>query len=118
MPEQAMDSANDFSAAPISLYRRSGTDMFATLAAVAAVGHRAGAAGSRVRISGLQGIGSFNWAFLTQTPKPVGEAGGGMANAIAGSVLILLIGSVFGVPLGIGAGIYLAEYGRGTASAM
>jgi len=60
-----------------------------------------------------KGLGSINWAFLTQTPKPVGEVGGGMANAIAGSTLILLIGSAFGVPLGIGAGIYLAEYGRG-----
>src|SRR5438270_132057 len=60
-----------------------------------------------------RGIGSINWAFLTQTPKPVGEAGGGMANAIAGSALILAIASLFGVPLGIGAGIYLAEYGRG-----
>jgi len=59
------------------------------------------------------GIGSLNWAFLTQTPKPVGEAGGGMANAIAGSVLILLIASILGVPVGIGAGIYLAEYARG-----
>jgi phosphate transport system permease protein len=59
-----------------------------------------------------KGIGSINWAFLTQTPKPVGEAGGGMANAIGGSILILLIGSTVGVPLGIGAGIYLAEYGR------
>ena len=59
-----------------------------------------------------KGIGSLNWAFLTQTPKPVGEVGGGMANAIGGSILILLIGSVVGVPVGIGAGIYLAEYGR------
>lgn len=59
-----------------------------------------------------KGIGSLNWAFLTQTPKPVGEAGGGMANAIAGTVLILLIASSMGVPIGIGAGIYLAEYGR------
>jgi len=59
-----------------------------------------------------RGIGSINWAFLTQTPKPVGEAGGGMANAIAGSAFILLIASVIGVPVGIGAGIYLAEYGR------
>jgi len=59
------------------------------------------------------GIGSLNWAFLTQTPKPVGEAGGGMANAIAGSVLILLVASILGVPVGIGAGIYLAEYARG-----
>jgi phosphate transport system permease protein len=60
-----------------------------------------------------KGIGSLNWAFLTQTPKPVGEAGGGMANAIAGSGLILLVASLMGVPVGIGAGIYLAEYGRG-----
>src|SRR5580693_3046120 len=59
-----------------------------------------------------RGIGSINWAFLTQTPKPVGEAGGGMANAIVGSVFILALASVLGVPLGVGAGIYLAEYGR------
>jgi len=59
-----------------------------------------------------KGFGSLNWAFLTQTPKPVGEPGGGMANAIAGSVYILLIASTLGVPLGIGAGIYLSEYGR------
>jgi phosphate transport system permease protein len=59
-----------------------------------------------------RGIGSINWAFLTQTPKPVGEPGGGMANAIVGSAFILAIASVVGVPLGIGAGIYLAEFGR------
>ncbi len=59
-----------------------------------------------------KGIGAINWAFLTQIPKPVGEAGGGMANAIVGSLLILAIASLFGVPLGIGAGIYLSEWGR------
>src|SRR5580765_5122286 len=59
-----------------------------------------------------RGVGSINWAFLTQTPKPVGEAGGGMANAIVGSIFILGIASVIGVPFGIGAGIYLAEFGR------
>jgi phosphate transport system permease protein len=59
-----------------------------------------------------RGIGSINWAFLTQTPKPVGESGGGMANAIVGSAFILTIASVVGVPVGIGAGIYLAEFGR------
>jgi phosphate transport system permease protein len=59
-----------------------------------------------------KGLGSLNWAFLTQTPKPVGEVGGGMANAIGGTALILLIASTVGVPVGIGAGIYLAEYGR------
>ena len=59
-----------------------------------------------------RGVGSLNWAFLTQTPKPVGEVGGGMANAIVGSVIILAIASIIGVPFGIGAGIYLAEFGH------
>jgi phosphate transport system permease protein len=61
----------------------------------------------------FRGIGALDWAFLTHTPKPVGEPGGGMANAIVGSGLILLIASSIGVPLGIGSGIYLAEYGYG-----
>ena len=59
-----------------------------------------------------KGIGSINIAFLTQTPKPVGEAGGGMANAIVGTGVILAIASLMGVPLGIGAGVFLSEYGR------
>jgi phosphate transport system permease protein len=59
-----------------------------------------------------RGIGSINWAFLTQTPKPVGESGGGMANAIVGSAFILALASVLGVPIGVGAGVYLAEFGR------
>jgi phosphate transport system permease protein len=59
-----------------------------------------------------RGVGSINWAFLTQTPKPVGEAGGGMANAIVGSGFILALASVLGVPVGVGAGIYIAEFGR------
>lgn len=59
-----------------------------------------------------RGGGAIDWAFLTQTPKPVGETGGGMANAIVGSLLILGIASLIGVPLGVGAGIYLAEFGR------
>ncbi len=59
-----------------------------------------------------RGFGSISWAFLTQLPKPVGEAGGGMANGIVGTVFILGIASVMGVPLGIGAGIYLSEYGQ------
>ncbi len=60
----------------------------------------------------IKGIGSVNIAFLTQTPKPPGETGGGMANAIIGTGLILAVASVIGLPLGIGSGIYLAEYGR------
>lgn len=59
-----------------------------------------------------KGIGSINLAFLTNTPKPVGEVGGGMANAIAGSAMILGMASLIGVPLGIGSGVYLSEFGR------
>jgi phosphate transport system permease protein len=59
-----------------------------------------------------RGLADLNWAFLTQIPAPMGESGGGMANAIVGSLMILLVASVIGVPLGIGSGVYLAEYGR------
>ncbi len=61
----------------------------------------------------IKGAGSVNLSFLTQTPKPPGELGGGMANGIVGTGLILLVASALGVPTGIGCGIYLAEYGRG-----
>jgi phosphate transport system permease protein len=61
-----------------------------------------------------KGASSLNLAFFTQVPKPVGETGGGMANAIFGSAVLLLIGSVVGVPIGIAGGIFLAEFGRGT----
>src|SRR5215472_15287394 len=60
----------------------------------------------------IKGIGSVNLAFLTQTPKPPGEVGGGMANGIVGTGLILCVASLLGIPLGIGSGIYLAEYGQ------
>lgn len=66
----------------------------------------------------FKGIGSINLAFLTNTPKPVGEPGGGMANAIVGSLFILAIGSVIGVPLGIGSGIYMSEYGKNRYSTL
>src|SRR5271169_176973 len=59
-----------------------------------------------------KGVGSLNWSFLTHIPAPEGEAGGGMANAIVGSALILAVASLIGVPFGVGAGIYLAEFGR------
>src|ERR1700678_3663162 len=61
-----------------------------------------------------KGASSLNFAFFTQIPKPVGEVGGGMANAIVGSGGLLGIASLLGVPVGIGGGIYLAEFGRGT----
>lgn len=60
----------------------------------------------------------LNWAFLTELPKPVGEAGGGMANAIVGSAKMLLIASLIGIPIGLFAGTYLAEFGGKTVSFM
>ena len=61
-----------------------------------------------------KGASSLNLAFFTHVPVPVGEAGGGMATAIAGSGVILGLASLLGIPVGIGAGVYLAEYARGT----
>jgi phosphate transport system permease protein len=58
-----------------------------------------------------EGFGSVNWAFFTQLPKPVGEAGGGMANAIVGTFLLLGIAALIGVPVGVLGGVYLSEYG-------
>jgi phosphate transport system permease protein len=60
----------------------------------------------------LQGIGSVNLRFLLDSPRPVGE-GGGIGNAILGSLLLLLVSSVIGLPLGIAIGIYLSEFGAG-----
>ncbi len=60
-----------------------------------------------------KGASSLNLAFFTHIPAPVGELGGGMANAIVGSGMILAVASVLGIPVGIGAGVYLAEFGRG-----
>jgi len=60
-----------------------------------------------------KGASSLNLAFFTKTPAPVGETGGGMANAIVGSGILLALSSVLGVPIGIAAGIYLSEFGRG-----
>lgn len=56
-----------------------------------------------------QGIASMNWHFLTNLPKPVGETGGGVSNALVGSILILLVSCVIAIPLGIVIGIYLSE---------
>ncbi|HEV7388099.1 MAG TPA: phosphate ABC transporter permease PstA [Gemmatimonadaceae bacterium] len=56
-----------------------------------------------------KGASSLSLDFFTHMPKPVGEPGGGMANAIVGTLLLIGIASVFGLPVGIGAGLYLAE---------
>ena len=58
-----------------------------------------------------QGFSSINFAFFTQLPKPVGESGGGMANAIVGTFILLAQAAVFGVPVGVLGGVFLSEYG-------
>lgn len=58
----------------------------------------------------LHGLKSLNWAFFTKLPKPSGEIGGGMANAIVGSGKVLLVATLIGVPIGFLAGVFLAEY--------
>jgi phosphate transport system permease protein len=56
------------------------------------------------------GAGAIDWHFLTQLPKPVGETGGGMANAIVGTLALLGLASLIGVPVGVLGGVYLSEY--------
>ena len=57
-----------------------------------------------------RGIGALNWDFFTQLPKPVGEAGGGMANAIVGTLMLTGLGGLFAIPVGIVSGVYMSEY--------
>jgi len=59
----------------------------------------------------VNGASSVNWDFFTHLPKPVGETGGGMANAIVGSLALLAFAGVIGIPVGVLGGVYLAEYG-------
>ncbi|MFB3777102.1 MAG: phosphate ABC transporter permease PstA [Bryobacteraceae bacterium] len=57
------------------------------------------------------GARAVDWDFFTKLPRPVGEAGGGMANAIVGSVRLLLLATLMGAPVGFVTGVYLAEFG-------
>ncbi len=58
------------------------------------------------------GFSAINWDFFTQMPKPVGESGGGLANAIVGTLILVGLGCCLSLPIGIMAGIYLSEYGN------
>lgn len=60
----------------------------------------------------VNGARNLDWAFFTELPKPTGETGGGMANAIVGSAKILGMATLIGVPIGFLGGVYLAEYGN------
>lgn len=55
------------------------------------------------------GLGSLNWALFSQGPKPVGETGGGILNAIVGSLIVVVLATIIAIPIGISVGIYLAE---------
>lgn len=66
----------------------------------------------------VNGARSLNLNFFTKLPVPVGEDGGGMANAIVGSGKVLLLASVIGVPIGVLGGVYLAEFGKGVFAAV
>jgi len=65
-----------------------------------------------------KGWPALSFSFFTEMPKPVGEAGGGMANAIVGTLILVGLGALFAVPIGVGAGVYLAEFGRGRFAGM
>jgi phosphate transport system permease protein len=60
-----------------------------------------------------KGASSIDWAFFTKSPVPAGQTGGGVANAIAGTGIIVGLAALIGVPIGVGVGMYLAEYGSG-----
>lgn len=60
----------------------------------------------------VKGLSGLSIEFFTNMPKPVGELGGGMANAIVGTLIIVGLGALLAIPLGIAAGVYLAEFGR------
>src|SRR5689334_6900485 len=60
----------------------------------------------------VHGVSSLSWDFFTKLPKPVGEKGGGMANAIVGTFKLLGLASAVGLPMGVLGGIYLAEFGN------
>ena len=64
-----------------------------------------------------KGLPALSWTFFTSMPKPVGELGGGMANAIVGTLIVVGLGALFALPVGVGAGVYLAEFGRGRFAA-
>src|SRR5262245_18743215 len=65
-----------------------------------------------------KGLPAFRPAFFFHMPTPVGEPGGGMANAIVGTLILVGLGALIAVPIGVGAGVWLAEYGRGRFAAI
>lgn len=101
--EQAMAANNGTRRRTVNLIMTALTAacaIFATCVLVAILGYIA-----------YQGVSSLSIEFLTDTPKPVGE-GGGIGNAIVGSAMMTFLAAIIGLPIGIAAGVYLAEYGK------
>lgn len=101
--EQAMTANNGTRRRTVNLIMTGLTAacaIFATFILIAILGYIA-----------YQGVSSLSIEFLTDTPKPVGE-GGGIGNAIAGSAMMTFLAAIIGLPIGIAAGVYLAEYGK------
>jgi len=65
----------------------------------------------------LKGLPAINWEFFTELPSPPGMTGGGLANAIVGTLMITLLASLIGVPIGLAAGVWLAEFGQQSKTA-
>ncbi|HLW59894.1 MAG TPA: phosphate ABC transporter permease PstA [bacterium] len=98
---------------PATAARRRATDRLMTGLAAAAVLIALAPLVSVLIYVVLQGATSLDWAFFTQLPKPVGETGGGVANAISGTLTLILLASCVGLPIGILGGLYLSELGDG-----
>ena len=100
-----------------SLYTRRGTDMAVTaissLAALFGIAMLSWILGTVM----LKGYSAINWEFFTELPAPPGMPGGGLANAIVGTLLITLMAVLIGVPIGLAAGVWLAEFGQQSKTA-
>ncbi|HEY4104679.1 MAG TPA: phosphate ABC transporter permease PstA [Polyangiaceae bacterium] len=92
--------------------RRKFTDVLVRSACVAAAVIALVPLGSVLYYVTARGIGGINLDFFTELPKPVGEAGGGMANAIVGTLKLVLLACAIGIPPGVLAGVYLSEFGH------
>jgi phosphate transport system permease protein len=100
-----------------SLFARRGTDMAVTaissLAALFGIAMLSWILGTVM----LKGYSAINWEFFTELPAPPGMPGGGLANAIVGTLLITLMAVLIGVPIGLAAGVWLAEFGQQSKTA-
>ena len=97
---------------PRTYRRRKLTDILVRSACVAAAVFALIPLGSVLYYVTSRGIGALNLDFFTELPKPVGESGGGMANAILGTLKLVFLACVLGIPPGVLAGVYLAEFGH------